>query len=285
MSVNHLDVGHCPETAHGAPHLLFKLKLAIFRLHNAEITLSVEALAPHMSWMNMRLDYYRNRLSMLQIHTAPKLSTEIINKKDSVQVRCPKKLSAYCNSTCRKTITKWTPGCVERQSKRSNPRSLQSHCFLPLASRPWQSDGERSTVPDGLMAKNSTTVAFEVFKRKMRMPSSNFACRTAVKLQVWSSELMRFVPIRAWPSMCSPPGSSQLMVFDKRMSCACRSRQQNFNDVFEIWRICMYACLAVCRSVCPSVFNYRSVYVRNYIGTVRQFCWCVGTSAGRQVSK
>lgn len=43
-----------------------------------------------MSWMNMRLDYYRNRLSMLQIHTAPKISTEIINKKDSLQVRCPK---------------------------------------------------------------------------------------------------------------------------------------------------------------------------------------------------
>ena len=46
MCANHLHVRkHCPETAHGAPHLLLKLKLAIFCLLDAEVTLSVEALA------------------------------------------------------------------------------------------------------------------------------------------------------------------------------------------------------------------------------------------------
>ena len=65
---------------------------------------------------------------------------------------------------------------------------IPDHCRVIVSFHSFQDLGSRTVNVRkcllGLMARNRTTVAFEVFKRKTRMPSSNFACRTAVKLQV-----------------------------------------------------------------------------------------------------
>ena len=72
---------------------------------------------------------HRIRLTILQIYTGTNISQKWLKKpeaKDSVQARCPKTCVLLVTLPRWKTMTKGAPGYVERQSQRSNPRSLQS---------------------------------------------------------------------------------------------------------------------------------------------------------------
>ena len=131
----------------------------------------------------MRLHYYRpqNKIDNFANLHRNQHFTEMVEKTRS-QRQCASTLSknvcASCNSTSLENNDKRsTRICREAVSKVQSPITAES--LFPST----RFKNVRKCLL-GLMARNRTTVAFEVFKRKTRMPSSNFACRTAVKLQV-----------------------------------------------------------------------------------------------------